>query len=66
MAARKLGNIVSAKTVFFCCDMQERFRQAIQYFPDIVTCSERLVGDKNDILLTRIAKFLFVTSFRIF
>ena len=38
-----LGNIVSSKTVFFCCDMQERFRLAIQHFKDIVICADRLV-----------------------
>ncbi|KAL4224207.1 Isochorismatase domain-containing protein 1 [Mactra antiquata] len=43
MAARKLGNIVAEKTVFFCCDMQEKFRPAIQYFSDIVVCASRLL-----------------------
>ena len=38
-----LGNIVPAKTVFFCCDMQERFRLAIKHFKDIVECADRLV-----------------------
>ena len=38
-----LGNIVPSKTVFFCCDMQERFRLAIQHFKDIVVCADRLV-----------------------
>ncbi|XP_045171568.2 isochorismatase domain-containing protein 1-like [Mercenaria mercenaria] len=39
----KLGNIIAGKTVFFCCDMQEKFRPAIQYFSDIVTCASRLL-----------------------
>ncbi|XP_060596140.1 isochorismatase domain-containing protein 1-like [Ruditapes philippinarum] len=42
-ATRKLGNIVAGKSVFFCCDMQEKFRPAIQYFSDIVTCASRLL-----------------------
>ena len=47
-AVRKFGNIVPAKTVFFCCDMQERFRLAIQHFKDIVVCADRLVrADQN-------------------
>ncbi|OCT56219.1 isochorismatase domain-containing protein 1 [Xenopus laevis] len=38
-----LGNLIPASTVFFCCDMQERFRPAIKYFGDIISVGERLL-----------------------
>lgn len=38
-----LGNLTPSSTVFFCCDMQERFRPAIKYFGDIISVSQRLV-----------------------
>ncbi|NXX98545.1 ISOC1 protein, partial [Centropus bengalensis] len=38
-----LGNLTPASTVFFCCDMQERFRPAIKYFGDIISVGQRLV-----------------------
>uniref|UniRef100_A0A672M5W5 Isochorismatase domain containing 1 n=1 Tax=Sinocyclocheilus grahami TaxID=75366 RepID=A0A672M5W5_SINGR len=38
-----LGNLSPASTVFFCCDMQERFRPAIKYFGDIISVGQRLV-----------------------
>lgn len=41
---RKLGNIKLAETVFFLCDMQEKFRPAIKYFDEIVEVSKRLVA----------------------
>ncbi|XP_061481474.1 isochorismatase domain-containing protein 1 isoform X4 [Rhineura floridana] len=37
-----LGNLTPSSTVFFCCDMQERFRPAIKYFGDIISVSQRL------------------------
>ncbi|XP_055488816.1 isochorismatase domain-containing protein 1 isoform X2 [Leucoraja erinacea] len=37
-----LGNLVASSTVFFCCDMQERFRPAIKYFGDIISVGQRL------------------------
>lgn len=40
---RKLGNIVLDQTAFFLCDMQEKFRPAIKYFPDILEVSKRMV-----------------------
>ena len=42
-AIRTLGNVEVDKTVFFLCDMQERFRPVINYFSDIVEVSKRLV-----------------------
>ncbi|XP_055063002.1 isochorismatase domain-containing protein 1 [Misgurnus anguillicaudatus] len=38
-----LGNLSAATTVFFCCDMQERFRPAIKYFGDIISVGQRLL-----------------------
>ncbi|XP_077099543.1 isochorismatase domain-containing protein 1 [Siphateles boraxobius] len=38
-----LGNLSPASTVFFCCDMQERFRPAIKYFGDIISVGQRLL-----------------------
>ncbi|KAG9487856.1 isochorismatase domain-containing protein 1 isoform X1 [Eleutherodactylus coqui] len=38
-----LGNLNPASTVFFCCDMQERFRPAIKYFGDIISVGQRLL-----------------------
>ncbi|KAH3886432.1 isochorismatase domain-containing protein 1-like [Dreissena polymorpha] len=42
-APRRLGNLVSNKTVFFCCDLQERFRDAILHFQDILVVANRLL-----------------------
>ncbi|NXW59110.1 ISOC1 protein, partial [Eurystomus gularis] len=40
-----LGNLTPSSTVFFCCDMQERFRPAIKYFGDIISLQgARLLG----------------------
>ncbi|TFK11624.1 protein lin-7-like protein A [Platysternon megacephalum] len=38
-----LGNLTPSSTVFFCCDMQERFRPAIKYFGDIISVGQRLI-----------------------
>ncbi|KAG9353801.1 hypothetical protein JZ751_011925 [Albula glossodonta] len=38
-----LGNLAPSTTVFFCCDMQERFRPAIKYFGDIISVGQRLL-----------------------
>lgn len=55
---KKLGNIRLEETVFFLCDMQEKFRPAIKYFEEIVEVSKRLVSSRcsvfNDILTTRV------------
>ena len=40
----KLGNIRLEKTAFFVCDIQEKFRNAIKFFPEIVDVSQRLVS----------------------
>lgn len=38
-----LGDLKLDQTVFFLCDMQERFRPAIKFFSDIVEVAKRLV-----------------------
>ncbi|XP_076452422.1 isochorismatase domain-containing protein 1-like [Babylonia areolata] len=41
---RRLGDLKVDKTVFFLCDMQERFRPAIKYFDDILEVAKRLIA----------------------
>ena len=42
-AARSLGRIVANRTFVFVCDMQEKFKPSIRYFPEIATVAQRLV-----------------------
>lgn len=42
--ACRLGKIVASQTAVFLCDMQEKFRATIQYFPEIVEVSSRLLN----------------------
>ena len=46
MAVRSLGRLASNTCYFFLCDMQEKFRPSIRYFPEIVTVAQRLVSLK--------------------
>lgn len=41
--ARRIGKMASDTTAFFLCDMQEKFRPTIRYFPEIATVANRLV-----------------------
>ena len=41
---RRLGRIVPGQTALFLCDMQEKFRPMIQYFPEIVHNSNRVLN----------------------
>ncbi|XP_037777179.1 isochorismatase domain-containing protein 2-like isoform X2 [Penaeus monodon] len=41
--APKLGRLVPQNTCLFLCDLQEKFRSSIQYFPQIVEVSNRLL-----------------------
>ncbi|XP_046575023.1 isochorismatase domain-containing protein 1-like isoform X1 [Haliotis rubra] len=43
MSERRLGDLRLDQTVFFCCDMQEKFRPAIKHFSDILQIAQRLV-----------------------
>ena len=40
---RCLGNIKVEQTVFFLCDMQEKFKPVIAYFKEILEVAKRLV-----------------------
>ncbi|XP_071954817.1 isochorismatase domain-containing protein 2-like [Antedon mediterranea] len=42
MAARRIGQISVRSASLFLCDMQEKFRPTIQYFPEIVEVSRRM------------------------
>ncbi|XP_072162966.1 isochorismatase domain-containing protein 2-like [Diadema setosum] len=42
MAARNLGKIVLRNSALFVCDMQEKFRPTIKYYPEIIDVSTRL------------------------
>ncbi|XP_064645091.1 isochorismatase domain-containing protein 1-like [Lineus longissimus] len=44
---KNFGDIETNKTVFFMCDMQERFRPSIEYFEGIVQICSRLVSTSN-------------------
>ncbi|XP_032817151.1 isochorismatase domain-containing protein 2 [Petromyzon marinus] len=39
----RLGKLVPARTMLLLCDMQERFRNRVIYFPEIVQTSARLL-----------------------
>ena len=43
MAAR-LGRLAVNDTAFFLCDMQEKFRPSIRYFPEIIKVAQRMVS----------------------
>ncbi|XP_062512175.1 isochorismatase domain-containing protein 1-like [Corticium candelabrum] len=47
MAAVRLGRIAIGNSVFFLCDMQEKFRPMIRYFPEIITVAQRMVQAAN-------------------
>nr|XP_054756807.1 isochorismatase domain-containing protein 2-like [Lytechinus pictus] len=42
MAGRNLGKLVLRNSSLFLCDMQEKFRPTIKFFPEIVEVSSRL------------------------
>jgi len=43
MAARRLGKINLKNTALFLCDMQEKFRGNIVYYPQIITVANRML-----------------------
>uniref|UniRef100_A0A7E4V2M6 Isochorismatase domain-containing protein 1 n=1 Tax=Panagrellus redivivus TaxID=6233 RepID=A0A7E4V2M6_PANRE len=49
MASRILQRVNAKQTALLVCDMQEKFRNNIKYFPEIVTVTKRLV-DTSKIL----------------
>ena len=44
MASRRLGKIAVKNSGLFLCDMQEKFRKTIQYYPQILNVSARMLG----------------------
>lgn len=42
-AVRRLGRLTHQSCYFFLCDMQEKFRPSIRYFPEIITVAQRMV-----------------------
>lgn len=43
-ALKRLGQIVSKNSVLFLCDMQEAFRKTVQYYPQIIETSKRMLN----------------------
>ena len=43
MAAAKLGRLAVKNTAFLLCDIQEKFRPSIIYFPEIIKVAQRMV-----------------------
>ena len=41
---KKYGDLCLSQTVVFVCDIQERFRKAISFFPEISEVANRLVS----------------------
>ena len=44
MAAKKLGRLAINNTAFLLCDVQEKFRPSIRYFPEIIKVAQRMVS----------------------
>ncbi|EDO42007.1 predicted protein [Nematostella vectensis] len=47
MAGRRLGKLAADSTAFLLCDMQEKFRPSIRYFPEIIKVAQRMVTAGN-------------------
>ena len=47
MAARSLGRLAANSCYFFLCDMQEKFRPSIRYYPEIITVAKKMVGHEH-------------------
>ncbi|XP_013794400.1 isochorismatase domain-containing protein 2-like [Limulus polyphemus] len=43
-SACRIGRLLSSQTAVFLCDMQEKFRPTIQYFPQIITVASRVLN----------------------
>merc|ERR1719277_331820 len=43
MTSRRLGNLAVKSSGLFLCDMQEKFRKTINYYPQILAVSNRLL-----------------------
>ncbi|XP_064388542.1 isochorismatase domain-containing protein 2-like [Halichondria panicea] len=47
MVAKRLGRLTANTTYFFLCDMQEKFRPTIKYYPEIITVASKMVQAAN-------------------
>ena len=47
MASKRLGKVAVKNTGLFLCDMQEKFRKTISYYPQILEVSRRMLGAAN-------------------
>lgn len=45
--ARRLGRLATNSTYFFLCDVQEKFRPTIKYYPEIITVASKMVQAAN-------------------
>lgn len=43
MASRKLGKLATKNTALFLCDMQEKFRKTIKFYPQVISVANRLL-----------------------
>ena len=43
MAGKRIGKITYQNSALLICDMQEKFRPTIQYFPQIINVANRLL-----------------------
>lgn len=43
MSVKRLGRVCTKSTALFLCDMQEKFRKTIQFYPQILNVSNRML-----------------------
>lgn len=41
---RNIGRLAANSCYFFLCDMQEKFRPTIRYYPEIITVADKMVS----------------------
>jgi len=42
-AVQRIGKVTAKTSTLFLCDMQEKFRKTIQYYPEIIEVSKRML-----------------------
>lgn len=47
MMLSRVGRVLTDRSWFFVCDMQEKFRPTIRYYPEILNIASRLVQAAN-------------------
>ncbi|XP_057297600.1 isochorismatase domain-containing protein 2-like [Hydractinia symbiolongicarpus] len=55
MAVRRIGKMCTDATAFLLCDIQEKFRPSIAYFPEICVVAERLITAANTLKIPLVA-----------